>query len=52
MNSLYLLISACVGIIIADKIIVRSKCRLAKKTNKKICNCWDCKQKCELYKRI
>ena len=24
-------------------------CRKAKKTGKKICKCWDCSDKCELY---
>lgn len=35
---------------LTDYLIHFGACRLAKKTNKPICSCWDCKRPCELWK--
>lgn len=48
MNLLGLLILFII-LMLYDYIFHLVMCRIAKKTKKKVCKCWDCKNKCDLF---
>ena len=52
MNFFILLIFFTWGLfihILSDYVVHKRSCNRARKFNKPICKCWDCKSKCDLY---